>query len=73
MSPLSYDSEMKQEHEWTEEAEVSQDKRIQAYANAYVPGSDEEKAFVRKIDKRIVVSSTWTQTLHAQVKRENMH
>ncbi|RSH82400.1 uncharacterized protein EHS24_007368 [Apiotrichum porosum] len=54
MSPLSYDSEMKQEHEWTEEAEVSQDKRIQAYANAYVPGSDEEKAFVRKIDKRIV-------------------
>lgn len=52
MSNLTHDKEA---HEWRED-DSSTDPNIVALAASYVPGSAEEKAFLWKIDKRIVVS-----------------
>jgi hypothetical protein len=49
--------EAKPHHEWTEGSADSNVAHMASLAATYVPGSDEEKRFLRKIDMRIVVSA----------------
>ena len=57
--------------EWREHDEAAVDPNIVALVASYVPGSEEEKRFVRRIDKRII-PTIWALYTLSYLDRANI-
>ena len=65
------DHDEKLSHEWRENDDGGLDPNAVAFIADYVPGSAEEKAFVRKIDKRIL-PTIWALYVLSYLDRANI-
>jgi hypothetical protein len=65
------DNDEKLSQEWREHEDNGLDPNAIAFIADYVPGSPEEKAFVRKIDKRIL-PTIWALYVLSYLDRANI-
>jgi hypothetical protein len=69
--PVADAGHEKLEQEWREHDEPAVDPNMVALASTYVPGSEEEKRFVRRIDKRII-PTIWALYTLSYLDRANI-